>query len=93
MAAAEPLPAIVTQPSTKSVGASGIGSGSQRNGSGGVGGTSAESAKSATSAAGACGRASGANGPCTAAGRIRYSQLRRLWARGAVKAVPDSCSA
>ena len=33
------------------------------------------------------------NGACIAAGRIRYSQLRRLAARGAENAVPDSCSA
>ena len=35
----------------------------------------------------------GANAPCIAAGRIRYSQLRRFSLRGAVNAVPDNCSA
>jgi hypothetical protein len=35
----------------------------------------------------------GRNGSCTAAGRIRYSQLRRFVWRGAVNAVPESCSA
>jgi len=35
----------------------------------------------------------GANGPCIAAGRMRYSQLRRFSARGAVNAVPLNCSA
>jgi hypothetical protein len=33
------------------------------------------------------------NSPWVTAGRIRYSQLRRLLPRGAVKAVPVSCSA
>ena len=33
------------------------------------------------------------NGGCAADGRIRYSQERRLWARGSVKAEPLSCSA
>jgi hypothetical protein len=36
---------------------------------------------------------SNANVPCIAAGRIRYSQLRRFWWRGAVNAVPLICSA
>ena len=31
--------------------------------------------------------------PCTAAGRMRYSQLRRFTWRGAVNAVPEICSA
>jgi hypothetical protein len=84
------LPAIVTSPSTKSVGSTGIGSGSQRSWFGGVGGTSAESPNSATSR---CRPVNGSNGRCTAAGRIRYSHARRLWPRGAVNAVPDSCSA
>lgn len=33
------------------------------------------------------------NAGCAAEGRIRYSQERRLWARGSVNAVPLSCSA
>lgn len=33
------------------------------------------------------------NGGCAADGRMRYSQERRLVARGSVKAVPLSCSA
>ncbi len=39
------------------------------------------------------GARSGRKTPCKAAGRMRYSQLRRLSARGAVKAVPEYCSA
>src|SRR5690606_34493374 len=85
IAAGEPLPAIVNSPSTKSAGCAGIGSGSQRNWSG-VTGPSPKSL---------CRRgcANGANGPCMAAGRIRYSQLRRFSLRGAVNAVPLNCSA
>ncbi|CFP61785.1 Uncharacterised protein [Bordetella pertussis] len=40
-----------------------------------------------------CAPANGANGRCCTPGRMRYSQERRFSARGAVKAVPDSCSA
>jgi hypothetical protein len=82
------LPAIVYRPSTKSVPArspSGSGSGFQRSWSGLTG----PSPKSLWKRA--C--ANGENGPCIAAGRIRYSQLRRLAWRGAVNAVPLSCSA
>ena len=74
----------------KSVGSAGIGSGSQRSWFGGVGGTSA---KFATSFARSLAPLICVNGLCTAAGRIRYSHERRLWPRGAVNAVPDSCSA
>src|SRR5690606_19979356 len=80
-----PLPAMVYRPSSQSVGASGSGSGFQRNCSGVTGPWPKSLWKRG------CARAE--NGPCTAAGRIRYSQLRRLAARGAVKAVPLSCSA
>ena len=84
------LPAMLTMPSTKSVGASGSGSGSQRSWLGGVGTSSKPwpawlSQRSAP--------AYGSNGSCTAAGRSRYSHERRFACRGAVKAVPDSCSA
>ena len=83
--AGEPLPPIVYRPSTKSAPPAGIGSGSQRNWSGVTGWLPKSLCR--------CGWANGENGPCMAAGRIRYSQLRRFCARGAVKAVPDSCSA
>jgi hypothetical protein len=79
-----PLPAIVTQLSMKSVGSAGSGSGSQRSWFGGT-----SMSKRLTMRPSPMRR----NGPCIAAGRIRYSQLRRLCARGAVNAVPDSCSA
>ena len=81
-----PFPAIVYSPSMKSAGPSGSGSGSQRSrfGSGSI----------------------SSNGPprsvplpirlnrgCAADGSIRYTQVRRLAARGWVNAVPLSCSA
>ena len=76
-----PLPAIVTRPSTKSVGAAGIGSGSQRSWLGGVGTSSKRLTMPRR-------RRSRSNGSCIAAGRMRYSHERRLSARGAVNAVP-----
>ena len=85
MLSGEPLPAMVTRPSTKSVGASGIGSGLQRSWFGG----GATPVKPATTWP----LPISSNGPCMAAGRMRYSQERRLWPRGAVKAVPEICSA
>src|SRR6185437_15906094 len=72
--AGPPLPAIVTRPSTKSVGFSGSGSGSQRNWFGVAGASSKRLWSMACS--------TGWNGSCTAGGRIRYSQLRRLARRG-----------
>src|SRR5690606_26960877 len=86
-AAEPPLPAMVNSPSTKSMRlpSSGIGSGSQRSWSGVTGPWPKCSWKR--------GCAYGSNGPCIAAGRMRYSQLRRLAWRGAVNAVPVSCSA
>ena len=80
-----PLPAMVNKPSSQSVGAAGIGSGFQRSWSG-VTGPALKSLWKVVCA-------SCENGPCIAAGRIRYSQLRRLLCRGAVKAVPLTCSA
>ena len=84
-ASAEPLPPIVYRPSTKSVGVVGSGSGSQRSWLG----------EAAAWLKSLCRRgcSNGVNSPCIAAGRMRYSQLRRLLPRGAVKAVPVSCSA
>ncbi len=84
-AAGDPLPATVYRPSTKSVGVAGNGNGSQRSWSGVTG----PSPKSLWKH----GCTNGAKVPCIAAGRIRYSQLRRFSARGAVNALPDSCSA
>ena len=84
-ASGPPLPAKVTMPSMKSVPAAGVGSGSQRNWLG-EGGTSLKLLWKRL-----CAMAS--NGRCTAPGRMRYSHERRLCARGAVKAVPESCSA
>jgi hypothetical protein len=80
-----PLPAIVTRPWTRSVGAAGIGSGFQRIWFGDAG-TSSNALTIAPAS-------SGSNGRCIADGRIRYSHERRLSARGAVNAVPLSCSA
>ena len=91
----QPLPAMVNRPSTKSVGASGIGSGSQRNWFG-VRRRVVEIS---------CGNADCSQRlrtvPCIAAGRMRYSQLRRFsrarrGERGArqllgVQAVRDRC--
>src|SRR5690606_9065780 len=87
-AAGPPLPAIVNRPSTKSTEAPspGIGSGFQRNWSG-VTGPSPKSLWKALAPP------YEAKCPCIAAGRIRYSQLRRFSLRGAVNAVPLSCSA
>src|SRR3546814_7910723 len=76
---------MVLSRAKNSVGASGGGSGSQRSWSGVTGSWPNELLKRGCS--------NGSNVPCIAAGRIRYSQLRRFWPRGAVNAVPDSCSA
>ena len=76
---------MVNKPSTKSVGVSGNGSGLQRNWFG----DTAPWLKSPCRR----GCANGVNSPCITAGRIRYNQLRRLSARGAVNAVPFNCSA
>src|SRR5690606_22563731 len=84
-AAGEPLPATVYRPSTKSVGCAGSGSGSQRSCSGVTGPLPKSLWRR--------GWSNGAKPPCIDAGRIRYSQLRRFCARGAVKAVPEICSA
>ncbi len=70
----------------KSVGASGTAIGCQRIGSGG-----AASPSFAPVFRYAC--ASGAQLPVTTEGWRRYSQLRRLSARGAVKALPETSSA
>src|SRR6185437_2316060 len=80
----EPFPPAVTRPATKSVGAEGIGSASQRNGLGGAASKRWLSHPAAEA---------GTNSPCATAGLIRYSQLRRLAWRGAVNAVPENCSA
>ena len=60
-----------------------------------AGSSAAGSAASATSSKALTMRpaSSGSNGRCIADGRMRYSHERRLSARGAVKAVPLSCSA
>jgi hypothetical protein len=84
-AAGSPTPAIVTRPSTKSVGAPGTGGGSQRSWLGGVGTLSKRLSMRPLSII--------RNGSWTAAGRIRYSHVRRFAPRGAVNAVPESCSA
>src|SRR5690606_31047592 len=81
-----PLPAMVNSPSTKSVGRSGSGIGFQRSWSG-VTGPLPKSLWNAGAPA------KGASVPCMAAGRMRYSQLRRFSLRGAVNAVPLNCSA
>jgi hypothetical protein len=67
------------------VAATGSGSGFQRIWSGETGPSPKRSWKR--------GCANGSKRPCIAAGRIRYSQLRRFSLRGAVNAVPDNCSA
>src|SRR5690242_954098 len=85
IAAGAPLPAIVTRPSMKSVGASGMGNGLQRIWFGDGAMPSKPAAMRPLPI--------GSNGPCMAAGRMRYSHERRLWLRGAVNAVPDNCSA
>ena len=82
LAGAEPL--LTT--SMKSVGVVGSGSGSQRSWFGGVGGMAWKSLTMRVFA-------NKVNGGCWLAGRMRYSHERRFCARGAVKAVPDSCSA
>ncbi|KAG1080290.1 hypothetical protein G6F35_017632 [Rhizopus arrhizus] len=84
-ASGEPLPPMVYRPSTKSVGSSGNGSGLQRSWFGEAG--------CAPKSHCSCDCANGVNSPWVTAGRIRYSQLRRLLPRGAVNAVPVSCSA
>jgi hypothetical protein len=81
----EPLPPIVRTPAMKSVGSVGIGNGLQRSGFGEAGPSSNRLVKAPSTML--------VNSPCTAAGRMRYSQLRRLECRGAVKAVPENCSA
>ncbi|MCY1232321.1 hypothetical protein D9M69_386470 [compost metagenome] len=85
IASGPPLPAMVTMPSTKSVGTDGIAGGLQRIwlGDGGTWSKRLRKRDCSTSV----------NGLCIDAGRMRYSHERRLCARGAVKAVPDSCSA
>ncbi|MNS65315.1 hypothetical protein D3C72_984750 [compost metagenome] len=81
-----PLPPQVFTPSRKSVGAAGIGSGFQRSWFGVTGPwPNVLSQPAAPSNA--------SNGLCCAPGRMRYSQERRFSLRGAVKAVPESCSA
>jgi len=84
-ASGPPLPAMVIRPATKSVGCAGMGNGSQRSWFG-VGGTSPKCEVNRPSSM-------RRNGWWTAPGRMRYIQVRRLAARGAVKAVPESCSA
>ena len=76
-------------PSMKSTWApdAGRGSGSQRMASGGVGTSPKWLCQWRPAVLGKKGSRS------AAAGRMRYSQVRRLAARGAVKAVPLSCSA
>ena len=69
----------------KSVGSLGIGSGFQRSWFG-VASTSSKALTMRPSSM-------RSNGSCIAAGRIRYSHDLRLSARGAVNAVPLSCSA
>src|SRR5579871_2399807 len=81
----EPLPPMVCTPAMKSVGSVGIGSGLQRKGFGEAGPSSNRLVKPPSSRL--------VNSPWTAAGRMRYSQLRRFECRGAVKAVPENCSA
>src|SRR5690606_36419395 len=81
-----PLPAMVKSPSTKSGGRSGGGIGVERSWSG-VTGPWRKSVRNAGAPPNA------ENVPCIAAGRMRYSQLRRFSLRGAVNAVPLNCSA
>jgi hypothetical protein len=77
---------MVFRPSMKSTGTSGIGSGSQRSGSGAMTMPSRASVFSV-----GCGK--GMKAPTVTDGRRRYIQVRRLTARGAVNAVPLSSSA
>ena len=79
------MPPSVAMPSTKSVGAVGIGIGRQRNWFG-VGGTSVNGPLRRSFAS------IWRNGLCVAVGRIRYVHTVRLTPRGAVNAVPVSCS-
>ena len=79
------MPAIVTMPSTKSVGDEGAGNGLQRNWFGVVGSALKSLTRSPASMR--------SKGLCIADGRMRYSQERRFVPRSAVKAVPVSCSA
>jgi hypothetical protein len=80
-----PWPAIVTQPATKSVGCEGIGSGLQRSWFG--------VATAAPNSFVIRPLSMRRKGWCTAPGRMRYIQVRRFAPRGAVNAVPESCSA
>jgi hypothetical protein len=80
-----PDAATVCRPASQSVAPPvGSGCGAQRSGLGSRTNPAAPSSP-------AC--ASGAAGPRTTDGRTRYSHERWFLARGAVKAVPDSCSA
>ena len=81
-----PLPPIVKSPSTKSVSPSGIGRASQRSrfGSGSI---------SSNGVPRRVPLPMRENFGCAADGMIRYTQVRRLTARGWVNAVPLSCSA
>jgi hypothetical protein len=77
----------VRTPSRKVVGASGSGTGLQRSGAMG----------NSASRQGAVRQSLGSSfvkrPMCCTVGRMRYSQLRSLLARGAVKGLPESCSA
>lgn len=88
-ASASPLTTMVCTPSTKSSARSvGTGTGFQRSGSGGV-----TTPIAAPVFQVACGMASCAMPATATPGWRRYIQVRRLAARGAVKAVPESSSA
>ncbi len=72
-------------PSTKSVGATGIGIGSQRNWLGVVATSSNGVERTIPFAIRSYGR-------CMTEGRMRYVQVRRFRCLGAVNGVPESCS-
>ncbi len=84
--AASPLPPRVHRPARKSVPGGGSGSGFQRSRLG----SGTDSVKGAVRTAPLSVRV---NAGWAADGRMRYSQERRLCARGSVNAVPLSCSA
>ena len=91
-----PAPPTVRSPCTKSVRspAPGIAHGSQRIWSGWTAASLLATVKSEIRAAlSPAVPSSASNGTCCTDGRVRYSHERWLWSRGAVNAVPLSCSA
>ena len=89
----EPAPAIVTSPSTKSVGRSAGGSGSVRHRCG-FGCATDRPAPALKSAMMGCLLAGvGVFDPCATEGTMRYSHERWFVVRGHVNADPENCSA